>query len=271
MADEAFRITTVKTDNLCAQLDCTAEIDDLDGALADSGYVRLDHGLVPDYHVSIMEMDPPAGRDPGHRGPAIALATNLFHIIHANGDPAPERLREAVRATLEAITTDSVGERIITALAAYSAKKDPGKKPLPIDGPYGISYQAVAAIAYETARHGNVITDVAIERAQSIGNDTQEWITSLLSNMRVEEPVIQVRRHDAADYEQYGIEPPLAELISWIKANPNIDSEDFIRYAKAAGVDAYQAATQIASALGAINLLEHKSHDIENGGPASSM
>lgn len=258
MADDAFRITTVATSDLCAQLDCTPETDDLDGALADSGYVRLDHGLDPGPTTAIMASDPPAGRDPGHRAPAIALATSLFHIIHADGAPDPERLRKAAHLALDIVSTDAVGERIVTALAAYASNRDPGRRPLWTEGPYGTARKALAKAAYETARGRNIITDVAIERAQAVGGNTPEWNIMLLANMRAEEPVVRVRRHDAQDYEKHGVEPQIAELIAWIRANPTVDADAFISYAQLVGVDPQQAGLRIAQALGAENLLEDR-------------
>lgn len=255
MANDAFRITTVATGDLCAQLDCVPETDELDGALADAGYVRLDHGLPPGQSTAIMPMDPPAGRDPGHRAPAIALATTLFHIIHADGTPELERLRNTAYRALETVATDAVGERIVTALAAYAATKDPGPRPLWTEGPFGTAPRALAAVAYETARHRNVITDVAIERAQAAGEGIQAWNIMLLGNMRAEEPVVRVRRHDAADYESRGVDPQIAELIAWIRANPSVETEEYIRYAQMVGVDPQQAGLKIASLLGADKLL----------------
>lgn len=256
MVEEAFRITNVGAEELCVQLDCTPEIDDLDGALADAGYVRLDHGLEPEARIAIMPFDPPAGRDPGHRAPAIALAHSLFHVIHADGVPDPERLRNAVFLTLDMVSTDSVGERIIRALAAYAASKDPGPRPLWTEGPYGMATQALAGAVYQTARGRNIITDVAIERAQAVGGGSPAWNMQLLANMRAEEPVVRVKRHDAGDYEKLGIEPQIAELIAWIRANPEIDAERYSRYASMVGLDPREAGLKIANVLGAGNLLQ---------------
>lgn len=271
MAEEAFHITTVKTEDLCKQLDCTKETDDLDGALSDSEYVRLDHGIEPGPNLAIMKMSPPAGRDPGHRGPAIAFASNLFYIIHANGKPEAERLRKAVETVLEVLPTDIVGEKVITALAAYSAKKDPGRKPLITSGPYAISAQAMAAIAYETARYANVITDVSIERIREIGGYDEDWTRLVYSNMKADEPVHFVKKHDAAEYEKMGLEPQVAELIAWIKAKPDIQKDDFIRYAQDVGLDAHKAARKIATAFGVLPMLTHEDQIIENGIPSSSI
>lgn len=256
MANDAFRITTVALGDLCAQLDCTPEADDLDGALADAGYARLDHGLPAGQNVAILPFDPPAGRDPGHRAPALALASSLFHIIHADGTPDLERLRKAAYLALETVSTDSVGETLVGALAAYAASKDPGPRPLWTEGPYGTAPRALAKVAYETARHRNVVTDVAIERAQGIGGNATQWNILLLSNMRAEEPVVRVRRHDARDYEKYGVEPQIAEMIAWIRANPDVETEAFIRYAQMVGVDPQQAGLRIADLLGAGKLLK---------------
>lgn len=249
MADDAFRITTVPTVQLCTQLDCAVDVDHLDAALADAGYVRLDHGLRPSTSTAIMACSPPAGLDPGHRAPALAFAHCLLHVVHADGRPEPERLRKAAHLAVATMTTDPVGERIVGALAAYSSSRDPGPRALPTGGAFGVASVILAKAVYDTARHRNVVTDVAIERAQSLGEDVPGWKDDLLSNMRVEEPIVRVRRHDAADYEKAGIEPQLAELIAWIRANPDVGADDFVRYSQMVGVEPRDAARRIENAI----------------------
>lgn len=249
MADDAFRITTVPTVDLCSRLDCVVEADHLDGALAEAGYVRLDHGLAPAANIAIMQCDPPAGRDPGHRGPALALAHCLFHVIHADGKPERSRLISAGRLAVGTVRTDPVGERLVAALAAYSATRDPGPRPLPIQGAFGIAPPALATVVYEVARNRNVVTDVALERAALVGDGLEGWESMLAANIRAEEPVVRARRHDAADYEMIGFDPQIAELIAWIRANPDVGTEEFVRYTQMVGVEPREAAQRIENAL----------------------
>lgn len=249
MADDAFRITTVPTVQLCAQLDCGMGADEIDAALDDAGYVRLDHGLPPDRNTAIMSYSPSAGMDPGHRAPTLALAHCMLHVIHADGRPEPDRLRNAAQAAIDLGATDPVGEHLVAALTAYAASRDPGPRALPLTGPFGLSSETMAKAVYEVARHRNIITDVAIERAQSLGTDVEGWRSQLMSNARAEEPVVRVRRHDAADYESAGIEPQLAELIAWIRANPDVGADDFVRYSQMVGVDPREAVQRIETAV----------------------
>ena len=260
MADDAFRITTVTVDDLCLRLDCEAEADQLDGALAEAGYVRLDHGLPPGTKVAIMQSDPPAGRDPGHRGPALALAHCLLHVVHADGRPEHDRLREAARLAIGVARTDPVGERLVSVLAAYAASRDPGPRPLPVEGAFGVAPAALATVVYEAARHRNVVTDVALERAASVGVEVAGWDALLAANIRAEEPVVRVRRHDASDYETVGFDPQIAELIAWIRANPDVGADDFIRYSQMVGVEPRDAAQRIESALVARAALPDRRH-----------
>lgn len=261
MADDAFRITTVGTAELCERLDCAANADALDGALADAGYVRLDHGLPPASEVAFTPCDPPAGLDPGHRAHAIALATNLLHVVHADGRPEPERIRDAAQMALDTIDTDPVGEFIVRALAAYSGTRDPGTRPFDTDDAFSAAPAALAKAAYEVARHRNVVTDVAIERAILLGDGIPGWNELVMRNIRVEEPVVRVRRHDASDYEKLGIEPPLAELMAWIRANPDVEVPDFVSYAQFVGIEPREAGIRIESALRGLPQLPNRSRD----------
>lgn len=271
MADDAFRITTVPTRDLCVRLDCEPNTESLDGALADAGYVRLDHGLAPTTHTAITPCDPPAGLDPGHRAQAIALATNLFHIVHADGRPEPERLRYAAQIALETIDTDPIGEYIVGALAAYAVAKDPGMRDFVVDDPFAAAPAALARSAYEVARNRNVVTDVALERAASIGSGIPGWNELLMRNIRVEEPVVRVRRHDASDYEALGIEPPLAELMAWIRANPDVEVPDFISYAGFVGIDPREAGVRIENALSGVqSITDARSAGADDVGPQTN-
>lgn len=247
--DHAFRITTAPTIALCGQLDCRPEADDLDDALADAGYARLDHGLSPGPNVAFLAMDNPPGRDPGHRAAALRLALSLCHIVHADGPPSLKRLELAAERVLEAAPTDPVGEGLVFAVMAYAAKRDPGSRMLDISEPFNPPAEMQAKIAHEIARHAGVITDVAIERAIAVGGNIPGWTALFMGNIRVEEPVVRVKRHDAEDFTRFGIEAPVAELIAWVKAHPDVTVKQFEKYANAVGVDPWDAEDRIRKGL----------------------
>ena len=247
--EHAFRITTAPTLALCAQLDCRLEADDLDDALADAGYARLDHGLSPGNNVAFLAMDNPPGRDPGHRAAALRLALALSHIVHADGPPSLERLKLAAERVLDAVPTDPIGEELVFAVMAYAAKRDPGLRMLECTQPFNPPAEMQARIVHELARHAGVITDVAIERAIAVGENIPGWKALFMGNIRVEEPVIRVKRHDAEDFTRFGIEEPVAELMAWVKAHPDVSVKQFEKYANAVGVDPWDAEDRIRKAL----------------------
>jgi len=78
-----------------------------------------------------------------------------------------------------------------------------------------------------------------------------------MGNIRVEEPIVRMRRHDAADYERHGIEPQIAELMAWIRANPEIEVDEFVRYAQFVGVEPKDAGIRIAAVLSNFPMLTH--------------
>lgn len=259
MAEDAFRITTIETQKLCKQLLCSEDADDIDNALSDAEYVRLDHGLPPGDKVAILSFLPKAGKDPGHRGPAISFAMSLLHVIHGDGKPTQERARKTLELSMETVETDSIGERIIMASGAYYSQIDPGFKPLETEGPFAISPVAMAKTIYEVARNNNIVTDVCLLRAISLGSDIDGWEKLLLSNMRAEEPIVKIKKHDSIDFEQRGLEPALAEMLAWLKVNPKAGVRDFEKISQYAGYEPREAGLKIAEAIGALNLLENRS------------
>jgi len=268
MNDPSFRITTVATAGLAEQLVCTLDPDDLDDALDDAGYVRLDHGLVPGAQTAIMPVDRPAGRDPGHRGPAIALMLALAGIVHADGDPQPRRLLLCAQTALDLSWTDSVGESIISAVAAYSRRRDPGSttiSPIMVDK-HGL--ETLAERVYAVTRNDNVVTDVAFARAIAAGDGIQGWTDALWTAKRPEEPMIRVKRHDAADFERLGVEPKLAELMAWVKAHPDVSVERFSAYAENVGIETTEAVKGIEAAVERLGL---RQIETEKGGPSSTV
>lgn len=269
MTDTSFRITVVTTAVLCARLDCAATVDSLDDALADAGYLRLDHGLVPEADVVIMPADRPAGRDPGHRGPALRIAHAMAHVVHADGMPETDRIRRAAETALELMPTDEVGRRIVQAAAAYHARNDPGLVMLSVGGVHDPDVERQAAAFHAVARNRGVVTDVALERAFDVGARVAGWRAAVMSNMRPEEPVMRVRRHDASDYEMRGIEPQLAELIAVLRSDPDINREEYCRHAKMIGLDPMDAAGRITAVLTDLTLLPAPQTPVENGGPSS--
>ena len=164
MTDDAIRLTTAPTADLCAQLDCAVTADALDGALADAGYARLDHGAAPGTTTVFTPMDPPAGLDPGHRAPALAYAHCLMHVAHADGIPTAARLRACVELALDVRPTDSVGEALVAALATYATRRDPGARDIAGVGDTQGDLRAAARGAYHAARSDNVLTDIGLER-----------------------------------------------------------------------------------------------------------
>lgn len=268
MNDPSFRITTVATAGLAEQLVCTIDPDDLDDALDDAGYVRLDHGLVPGPQTAIMPVDRPAGRDPGHRGPAIALMLSLAGIVHADGDPSPRRLLLCAETALDLSWTDSVGEEIISAVAAYSRKRDPGATTIsPIMAErHGV--QTLAERVYAVTRNDHVVTDVAFARAIAAGGDIEGWEGALWTAKRPEEPMIRVKRHDAEDFERLGVEPKLAELMAWVKAHPDVSVERFSSYAENVGIESGEAVRGIEAAIDRLGLRQIAT---EKGGPSSTV
>ncbi len=276
--NHAFRITTAPTLALCAQLDCRLDADDLDDALADAGYARLDHGLSPGRNIAFLAMDHPPGRDPGHRAAALRLALALSHIVHADGPPSLPRLELAAERVLDAAHTDPVGEELVYAVMAYAAKRDPGSRMFDVSEPFNPPAEIQAKIAHEIARHAGVITDVAIERAILLGENIPGWKALFMANIRIEEPVVRVKRHDAEDFTRFGIEAPVAELIAWVKANPNVTVKEFEKYANAVGVDPWDAEDRIRKGLQIAReemakLPSHSSGYVtdDGGGPSSIM
>jgi hypothetical protein len=259
MAEDAFRITTIETQKLCKQLLCSEDADDIDNALSDAEYVRLDHGLPPGQKVAILSFLPKAGKDPGHRGPAISFAMSLLHVIHADGRPSQDRVRKTLELSMETVETDAVGEKIIAALGAYCAQIDPGYRALETVGPFAISPGAMARTVYEISRHSNIVTDVCLLRAISIGEKIEGWEKILLSNMKADEPIVKVRKHDSQYLEDRGLEPALAEMLAWLRVHPEAGLRDFEKLSEYAGYEPREAGLKIAEAIGAMTLLEDRS------------
>lgn len=268
MKDPSFRITTVETVSLANQLDCTVEPDDLDGALDDAGYVRLDHGLTPGSNIAIMPASHTAGRDPGHRAPAIALMHALTGIVHADGEPHPKRLLLCADTALDLSWTDIVGEEIIRAIAAYARKNDPGNTTIAAEMAEHHGVQSLAERVYAITRDSNVVTDVAFTRAILAGAEIEGWEDALWNAKRPEEPMIRVKRHEAEDFERFGVEPRLAELMAWVKAHPDVTADRFGVYAKALGIDPQDAVKEITTAIEQISI---RQIETEKGGPSSSV
>lgn len=267
MNESAFRITTVETVVLAGQLDCGLTPDALDDALDDAGYVRLDHGLVPGKSTAIMPIDKPAGRDPGHRAPAITLMLSLCGIVHADGPPSRERLMQCAEVAMALSWTDSVGEHVMRAVAAYALRNDPGCTTIDpgVAGRHGT--EVLAGEVYRITRHANVVTDVAFARALSAGALIDGWENALWRVKPVEEPFVMVRRQDAGEYEALGVEPRLAELMAWVKANPDTNIERFTIYARLVGMTASDAANGINAAVKRLSLPQVET---EKGTPSST-
>ena len=263
--DEAFQVTRVRTGTLCAQLDCDTAPDTLDDALADAGYLRLDLGSAPGPIVEITPVEDGWGKDPGHRASAARMALALSHVIHAEYQPSPRRMQTMIEAVLGAVNTDFLGEHLVMVIAAYTAQNDPGLRLLESGSMYDPAPTDQARIAYNTIRIGSIVSDVALERVIAVGGNINGWHSLIEGNMRVDEPVVRMKRHDAADYEVLGVDPQLAEIISWIRANPDIDVPQFELYAKFIGIDARTAG------LGIRKIMAERPQLIESGGPSSTM
>lgn len=267
MNDATLRITTIDTAVLARQLDCHMDATALDAALDDAGYVRLDHGTDPGPSTAIMEVERAVGLDPGHRAPAIMLMRSLCSIVHADGPPTRDRLMACAETALSLSWTDSVGESVIEAAAAYAVRNDPGDTVIDPSMAERHGVDELARRIYAVTRNNNVVTDVAFARAMSAGALIEGWKDALWRAKPVEEPIVMARRHDASEYEALGIEPRLAEIMAWVKAHPDVDTERFTRYAQLVGMTSQEAARSIADA---VERLATPQIETEKGTPSST-
>lgn len=261
---KAFQITRARTEDLCAQLDCEPVSEEMDDALADAGYARLDHGSDPGPVALITPYVDAIGKDPGHRASATTLALAMSHVIHAETKPPRERFYAMVEKVLEEITTDALGEHLVSAIASYAASRDPGLHLLNAARIHDPAPVTQAKITFDAIRIGNVVSDIALERVIAVGAEIAGWQSLVEGNIRLDEPIVRLKRHDASDYESKGIPPQLAELIAWIRANPTVDVDTFENYAQFIGVDPREAGMDIQQ------LMRDRPQLIENGGPSST-
>lgn len=243
-----FRITTVATAILATQLDSSADGDHLDDALHDAGYARLDHGSAPGETVAITPVTQGIGRDPGHRANTLETLRALMHVVRADGRPAPARLATLANAAERLAPTDAVGQWLCEVNLAYALRRDDAPAQIPPEVWRTNSPDEMAKTLYAAASWNGTVTDVALERALA-ASDQEGWAAAIWAAHPAHEPVVRVKRNDPGRLEALGMDPAVAELVTWVQTHPEVTVARFTAYAGNLGLDQQRIAEGIGQAL----------------------